>query len=90
MVRFTGDELNLVHIRTTDIAGIAAGCRHSQTTSASRTIHTLGAGACEVDDSVPRAHGGTEYLCKLVPACVQSNESKGDLISSKFTGRGIR
>ena len=89
MVRFIGDELNFVHNKN-DRYCWHCGRMPAFANYVGFTDDTSARGAYEVDDSVPRAHGGTEYLCKLVPACVESNESKGDSVSSKFTGRGIR
>lgn len=34
-------------------------------------------GAWEVDHSVPKSRGGTDYLRNLVPACVECNRQKG-------------
>jgi len=34
-------------------------------------------GAWEVDHSVPRSRGGTDYLRNLVPACIECNRDKG-------------
>jgi hypothetical protein len=39
---------------------------------------TLGErGAWEVDHSVPKSRGGTNYLRNLVPACIECNRQKG-------------
>ena len=34
-------------------------------------------GAWEVDHSVPRSRGGTDYLRNLVPSCIDCNRQKG-------------
>jgi hypothetical protein len=34
-------------------------------------------GAWEVDHSVPKSRGGTDYLRNLVPACIDCNRQKG-------------
>lgn len=34
-------------------------------------------GAWEVDHSVPKSRGGTDYLRNLVPACIDCNRLKG-------------
>jgi hypothetical protein len=34
-------------------------------------------GAWEIDHSVPKSRGGTDYLRNLVPACIDCNRQKG-------------
>ncbi len=41
-------------------------------------------GAWEVDHSVPRSRGGTDYFRNLWPACVACNTEKGTLTGSEY------
>lgn len=53
-------------------------CRYCDKKLAFTNYGRLGErGAWEVDHSVPRSRGGTDYLRNLVPACVDCNREKG-------------
>lgn len=69
---FTDDELSEIYDKSDGY------CRYCGKKLAFTNYGRLGErGAWEVDHSVPRSRGGTDYLRNLVPACVDCNRDKG-------------
>ena len=49
-----------------------------------------GKGAWEVDHSMPKSKGGTDYFRNLVPSCIKCNREKRDRHSTSFTPKTKR
>jgi hypothetical protein len=69
---FTDDELSQVYDKTDGYCGYCG--KKLAFTNYGRIGER---GAWEVDHSVPKSRGGTNYVRNLVPACIECNRQKG-------------
>jgi 5-methylcytosine-specific restriction endonuclease McrA len=77
---YTDDELSYIYDKNDGY------CWHCGKKLAFTNYGLIGArGAWEVDHSVSKAQGGTDYLQNLVPACISCNRSKGALRTRQFS-----
>lgn len=76
---YTNDELNYVYDKT------GGYCHYCGKKLAWKNYGQVGERcAWEVDHSVPKVLGGTDYLRNLWPACISCNRSKGTMTGPDF------